>query len=226
VCRDASNPSVFRLGIAGYDELAKKAVAEEKKAKKASAATTTSAISAFAKANVADCTQAESQTVSVPKLTSKDSSLVYEPGPESKPVKQADIDLFEMLRRGSPKNGNGNNMAVKIQTAMATARAGESLPFDQQVETLGGRDAVKEMIEKTTQSGECELCHAPFHLSVNSQENNPKYGYCFCGASYHKDCYEHLVNSQNSCIRCGKKLQIRMDKASEDAVKAIKKMFD
>ena len=78
----------------------------------------------------------------------------------------------------------------------------------------------------TTQAGACELCQAPFRLSVNALENNPKYGYCFCGAAYHKDCYEHLVNSQNSCVRCGKKLQIRMDKASEDAVRAIKKLFD
>ncbi len=159
-----------------------------------------------------------------PKLTENDSSLFYVPGPGHKPAKQADLDLFEMLRKGSPKNGNG--VAARIQTAIAASPTGQAIPFEKQVESLGGRDAVKEMIEKTTQAGACELCQAPFRLSVNALENNPKYGYCFCGAAYHKDCYEHLVNSQNSCVRCGKKLQIRMDKASEDAVRAIKKLFD
>ena len=207
LCRDSTNPAVFRLGIAGYDELAKKKTAEDKKASKTKPAE-----------------PKPGEAASESKLTERDSSIVYVPGPEHKPARQPDIDLFDLLRKGSPKNGNG--MAARIQTAMAAAPQGEALPFDKQVESLGGRDAVKEMIERTTQSGACELCQAEFHLSVNPSENNPKYGYCFCGASYHKDCYEHLVNTQGSCVRCGKKLQIRMDKASEDAVKAVKKLFD
>jgi len=219
LCRDSANPGVFRLGIAGYDELAKRKVAEEKKFRKAGAPSTP---------QVAETATQNSQEPisSISKLTEKDSPLVYLPGPEHKPAKQTDIDLFELLRKGSPKNGNGNGTAAKIQTAIEAAPVGQQMPFEKQVETLGGRDAVKEMIEKTTQSGVCELCQAPFHLSVNASENNPKYGYCFCGASYHKDCYEHLVNTQGTCIRCGKKLQIRMDKASENAVRAIKKLFD
>jgi len=218
LCRDSANPGAFRLGIAGYDEVAKRKAAEEKKSRKASAPGTLQvAVSA---------TQSQEPPSPISKLTEKDSPLVYLPGPEHKPARQADIDLFELINKGSPKNGSGNGTAAKIQTAMETVPAGQPIPFEKQVETLGGRDAVKEMIEKTTQAGVCELCQAPFHLSVNPSENNPKYGYCFCGASYHKDCYEHLVNSRSFCVRCGKKLQIRMDKASEDAVRAVKKLFD
>jgi phosphoribosylformylglycinamidine (FGAM) synthase PurS component len=29
-----------------------------------------------------------------------------------------------------------------------------------------------------------------------------------------------------ACVRCGKTMRIQMDKASEEAVKAIKKLFD
>jgi len=229
LCRDSANPSVFRLGISGYDELAKRKAAEEKKSKKTGAPSIQ-----HVAANAAEQLPVGSLQ-SLSKLTERDSPLVYLPGPEHKPAKQTDIDLFELLRKGSPKtgnesnvgyNGNGTGVAVKIQTAIASAPVGQQMPFEKQVETLGGRDAVKEMIEKTTQAGVCELCQAPFHLSVNTLENNPKYGYCFCGASYHKDCYEHLVNSRSSCVRCGKKLQIRMDRASEDAVRAVKKLFD
>jgi len=231
LCRDSANANVFRLGIAGYDELAKRRTAQEKKARKAAdSAAAAAAPSAAEKTAAASGVKpaAEERAPVVSKLTERDSPLVYLPGPEHKPAKQTDIDLFDMLRRGSPKNGNGsgNGTAAKIQTVLGAAPTGLPIPFEQQVETLGGRDAVKELIEKTTQAGVCELCQAQFHLSVNASENNPKYGYCFCGASYHKDCYEHLVSSRNSCVRCGKKLQLRMDKASEDAVRAVKKLFD
>lgn len=228
LCRDSANPNVFRLGLAGYDELAKRKAAEEKKANKTTAANNAPAPTlTAAAAKPADAFLNErpfEENASTATLTERDSPLVYVPGPGHRPVQQADVDIFEMLRKGSPKNGNG--VAAKIQTAIEAAPTGQPIPFEKQVETLGGREAVKEMIEKTTQAGACELCQAPFHLSVNPSENNPKYGYCFCGASYHRDCYEHLVGSRNSCVRCGKKLQIRMDKASENAVKAIKKMFD
>ncbi len=239
LCRDSANQNVFRLGIAGYDELAKRKAVEEKKARKSKAvvamasgsvAATAENTAATSPALGAPETGSEPQcSAFTPKLTERDSPLVYLPGPEHRPARQADVDLFELLRKGSPRNGNvsnGNGVAAKIRGVIEAVPSGQQIPFEQQVETLGGRDAVKEMIEKTTQAGACELCQAPFRLSVNPSENNPKYGYCFCGASYHQDCYEHLVNSRSSCVRCGKKLQIRMDKASEDAVRAVKKLFD
>ena len=227
LCRDSANPGVFRLGVAGYDELAKRRAAEEKRARKTKGTATVSLLpaektGAYERTNTAEEATADASS----KLTENDSPIVYVLDPGHRPAKQADIDLFEMLKRGAPRNGSSNGVASKIQTAIASAPRGRSLPFEKQVESLGGRDAVKEMIEKTTQAGACELCQAPFRLSVNPLENNPKYGYCFCGASYHRDCYEHLVGSQNACVRCGKKLQIRMDKASEDAVRAVKKLFD
>jgi hypothetical protein len=215
LCRDSANPSVFRLGIAGYDEIARRKEAEERKAARKSGAP------------LPNETEKPAGADQTKKPSEKDNTILYVPGPEHKPAKQAEIDLFELLKKGAPKNGgNGGEVAARIKHAIAAAQAGRGMPFEKQVETLGGRDAVKEMIEKTTQSGACELCQSPFKLSVNLSESNPKYGYCFCGASYHRDCYEHLVSSQNACVRCGKRLQIRMDRASEDAVRAIKKLFD
>ncbi len=72
----------------------------------------------------------------------------------------------------------------------------------------------------------CELCKAPFKLSASLLENNPKYGHCFCGAAYHKDCFEGLLEADAKCVRCGKRLTAALDRKSEDAVKKIKNAFD
>lgn len=71
----------------------------------------------------------------------------------------------------------------------------------------------------------CELCKAPFKLSVKREENQPLYGHCFCGAAYHQDCYESLVES-GRCVRCGKKLELRLNRASQETTKQIKNLFD
>ena len=217
LCRDPKDPQVLRLGIKGYEELAKRREAEKKKAgrqKPAVQAAKPEAVPAVFQAPVA------------PEQTQGPAVNKTAPAAQQKTSRQDDVDLFELLRRGSPRNGNAA-AGAQIQKTLSIAQgASRTLPFEEQVQKLGGREAVKAMIEKTTQAGECELCRAQFKLSANPSENNPKYGYCFCGAAYHRDCYEHLVGSQGSCVRCGKKLQIRMDRASEDAVKAIKKLFD
>lgn len=75
------------------------------------------------------------------------------------------------------------------------------------------------------ESEACELCKAGFSLSVN-KKSNPKYGHCFCGAAYHKDCYETLSSDNGTCARCGRKLELILDKRSEEAVKGIKDVFD
>lgn len=75
------------------------------------------------------------------------------------------------------------------------------------------------------ESDACELCKAGFSLSVN-KKSNPKYGHCFCGAAYHKDCYETLSSDNGKCARCGRKLELILDKRGEEAVKGIKDVFD
>ena len=71
----------------------------------------------------------------------------------------------------------------------------------------------------------CELCKAKFKLNVKNTEH-AKFGHCFCGAAYHKDCYESLSSNGGECIRCGSKLKLVFDKKAEEAVKGIKDAFE
>ncbi len=70
----------------------------------------------------------------------------------------------------------------------------------------------------------CELCKGEFSLSVKG--GHPKYGHCFCGAAYHKDCYEAVMGDDKRCVRCGRKLELYLDKESEEAVRSIRDAFD
>ncbi len=72
----------------------------------------------------------------------------------------------------------------------------------------------------------CELCKSGFKLSV-ADSSLALYGHHFCGAAYHKECYDALLESGGSaCVRCGKKLVLALDEKSEEAVKELKKLFD
>ncbi len=71
----------------------------------------------------------------------------------------------------------------------------------------------------------CELCKSSFKLSVSEPELT-KYGHCFCGAAYHKDCYNSLLNEGTQCIRCGKKLLLIIDKQSREVINKIKDVFE
>ncbi len=68
----------------------------------------------------------------------------------------------------------------------------------------------------------CELCKTGFLISVKADEHNPKYGHCFCGAPYHKDCYEGIVAGDGKCIKCGRKLGSGSDFKMEEAFKQIR----
>jgi hypothetical protein len=72
----------------------------------------------------------------------------------------------------------------------------------------------------------CELCKAPFKLSANKNDNMPLYGHCFCGAAYHKDCYEAITDNDGKCVRCGRMLKKVLDKTSVDLLKDLKSAFD
>lgn len=71
----------------------------------------------------------------------------------------------------------------------------------------------------------CDLCKSPFKLAVSDSALS-KYGHCFCGAAYHKECYDSLLNENAQCIRCGKKLLLIIDKRSRDVINEIKDAFE
>lgn len=71
----------------------------------------------------------------------------------------------------------------------------------------------------------CELCKAPFVLKISS-EGHSKYGHCFCGAAYHKDCYDTILDDSRMCIRCGKKLMLLLDKNSRETLNELRDAFE
>ncbi|MEK6954844.1 MAG: hypothetical protein AABX01_07570 [Candidatus Micrarchaeota archaeon] len=70
--------------------------------------------------------------------------------------------------------------------------------------------AISEMSSKAAEISsndeKCELCKTGFMISVKQEEHNPKYGHCFCGAPYHKDCFEAIISGDTKCVRCGRRL--------------------
>lgn len=71
----------------------------------------------------------------------------------------------------------------------------------------------------------CDLCKSSFKFAV-SDPQLAKYGHCFCGAAYHKECYDSLLADSAQCIRCGKKLFLIIDKQSREVINKIKDVFE
>ncbi len=47
-------------------------------------------------------------------------------------------------------------------------------------------------------------------------------GKTFCGAAYHKDCFEAVLEGDKKCVNCGRKLALTLDTKGEEAVSGIK----
>ncbi len=71
----------------------------------------------------------------------------------------------------------------------------------------------------------CELCRAPFRLSVK-EPGASKFAHCVCGSAYHKDCYDSLIQQGGRCARCGRKLSSVLDASSEESLQDIKDAFE
>ncbi|MCX6767675.1 MAG: hypothetical protein NTY90_03030 [Candidatus Micrarchaeota archaeon] len=140
-------------------------------------------------------------------------AAVEKPKPPAAATKPDQIDLIEIFE----KYGVKKKQAIKEKLG-ELSKAIDDKPLSTTLATIA-REGKYESEEK------CDLCKAPFRLSLR-KDNHPKYGHCFCGAAYHKDCYESLLDRNGKCLRCGKKLVLMLDKQSEDAVKAVKKLFE
>ncbi len=71
----------------------------------------------------------------------------------------------------------------------------------------------------------CDLCKSNFAMSI-SNPSLSKYGHCFCGAAYHKECYDSLLTDSSYCIRCGKKLLLIINKQSRETIKGLRDVFE
>ncbi|MFA4946009.1 MAG: hypothetical protein WC607_00500 [Candidatus Micrarchaeia archaeon] len=124
--------------------------------------------------------------------------------PEALPAPVTMSDLHELLKLGAPTGSARQPNAQKEEPPLVKT---EARPL-----TKGGDEV-------------CELCKGRFALAVKGK-GHPKFGHCFCGAAYHKDCYEALINDTKKCVRCGRKLELYLDRRSEEAVHAIRGVFD
>jgi hypothetical protein len=220
---DAANPRVLRLGIEGFNAFPPRLPGEARRTETASPRKPEP--SAESKPQVPAAGDAPApEAKAVPK------SAAPLPAPET-PAHEP--DLAELLSKGRPNpnytktfltisavgrkwlEGEGQRKPVEETLILDVSKA--TRPKEKHGDPKGDGKAAEE---------KCELCRSAFNLSVG-KEGHPKYGHCFCGAPYHKDCYDSLLEgSGTQCVRCGKRLSLILDKVSEEAVKELKKLFD
>jgi hypothetical protein len=126
-------------------------------------------------------------------------------------------DLADLLEKGSPtgRQARSPNSSLFIERQKQRETQAPSKPVRSdtgEALILAGKEA-------------CELCKAKFKLNVKNTEQ-AKYGHCFCGAAFHKDCYESLLDNGGNCVRCGRRLKLMFDRKTEDAVRGIKDAFE
>lgn len=150
----------------------------------------------------------------LPKTTIVKKEPIKRSGPASNNVKSPEsaLDLYSVF------NTEKNRLdAIEKKIVIPN-----SLPPRQQIPSFKKEPWPPKRAEE--QKEKCELCKGVFSLSVKG--GNPKFGHCFCGAAYHKDCYEAIMNGDKHCARCGRKLELYLNKESEEAVKSIRDVFD
>ncbi|NUN11076.1 hypothetical protein HUU53_00320 [Candidatus Micrarchaeota archaeon] len=148
----------------------------------------------------------------IEKLSIPENPIVVQTPPKIEPETKEEprIDLDSLLRSGAPKE---NVMQKTLEDKVLVVSS------PQQLSAAVGKPLMTEGEEA------CELCKANFKLNVKNTSDS-KYGHCFCGAAYHKDCYSALLNGTTRCVRCGRKLELVLDKQTEQALKGLRGVFD
>ena len=216
--REKTDSNVLRLGIDGYNFLREK----ETKKKQAEEAKQAPVSPAPASQPVSLVSQELDQLAKEEKMLPSEiveSRANLPPVPKAEP-KEERVDLDELFKKGRPKERGGPKTPEPRKSEPSFTAQPVQQPPASPIE------AVVTSLEKETQSGSCELCRAGFKLSLNPSENNPKYAHCFCGAAYHKDCYESIREADGKCVACGRKMKFSLDRHAEDAVKKIRNLFD
>ncbi|MFH1257317.1 MAG: hypothetical protein V1658_00105 [Candidatus Micrarchaeota archaeon] len=121
----------------------------------------------------------------------------------------------------TPETPNSKGLPAIVQPP-STSEANIPAPAEKPFYNRAISELSKQAAEIEEKGEKCELCKTGFLISVKQEEHNPKYGHCFCGAPYHKDCYGGIVNGDSKCIRCGRKLGSGADFKVEDAFKQIR----
>jgi len=196
---DASSPDRVCLTIKGYNEL-RLSPRKEKPAE-----------------SIEKAAETIPQPQLQPQLQRSDIE-VFEEKPTAQQQLEQRIDLAEMLKRGAPREAS-----VFVRRQEKRKGAEEKVVIEEK--KLDAQTT--ELLKKTMREYEgekCELCRGDFKLAL--QDGHPKYGHCFCGSAFHRDCYESLLDGTRSCPRCGRALEIILDRQSQEAVNAIRKLFE
>jgi len=130
------------------------------------------------------------------------------------------MDLEEIMKRYGPSSEQRDKFLRQKANEV-----GGQVPVQQQAKTQlpPQNQQPPSALRESTEL--CDLCKSDFKLSMNNPEL-AKYGHCFCGAAYHKDCYDSLLSDGAKCIRCGKKLFLIVDKQSREAIGGLRDAFE
>ncbi|MEK6842854.1 MAG: hypothetical protein AABY04_00025 [Candidatus Micrarchaeota archaeon] len=140
-------------------------------------------------------------------------SIVKNPS-ESKSQKSSHLRIDPQSAKTSASE---TNSSLQPKSAASESSSISKPPYNRAISDLSRQAAEIEA------SGEkCELCKTGFIISVKEEEHSPKFGHCFCGAPYHKDCYEGIIAGDTKCVRCGRKMSSSSDFKVEDAFKQIR----
>lgn len=219
---DAANPRVLRLGLAAFEKLQPKLQPEK---------------STGQQENQQQLQQAQQQQAK--EAQQKEEAQKQQPQqmptaiPASVPAAQPHLepDLADLLSKGKPNPGYTKTFLTISKVGRKwLEEQGQKKPVKEtlilEVPSQKGRDGRAAEQRQASSEEKCELCRAAFTLSVG-KDSNPKYGHCFCGAPYHKDCYDSILEgSGGKCVRCGKQLSLFLDRGSEEAIKELRKLFD
>ncbi len=130
------------------------------------------------------------------------------------------MDLEEIIKRYGPSQEQKERFIErKVEEVVQVKKTtGVSTPSSRQAKNSSSDSS-------SNDSEVCDLCKSPFKLAI-SDPQLAKYGHCFCGAAYHKECYDTLLADSAQCVRCGKKLFLIIDKQSREVINKIKDVFE
>jgi DNA-binding Lrp family transcriptional regulator len=210
VLNPAGDWSAVTLSVAGYNSL------KPRLPKQAVQQSAQESAEARLQANAETLVAQETQLQEEAKTAETQSSLKREVQGGGKTV-----DVFELIEKYGPEKE-----LVEVRGSVKPeAKLAPELSLEEKFEKgkkARSRTGMPLVIEEKER---CELCRAEFKIGVGI-DARPKYGHCFCGAAYHKDCYEAQSQETGTCVRCGKRLKIIMGKKSEEALKGMKRVFD
>lgn len=196
---DAKEPDVYRLGIDGYNKYGSlKIKPVGKDGKNVPEKTALAVLSVPAASSSA-----------LPSLSSSASPSVLPTDVQVSLPRSASL-VFSSARQvtqGAPQDGVIPKASSAVDLAELLAKGAP-----------GGRILKKD-------GSMCELCRSGFKVSIK-EPKLAKFAHCVCGAAYHQDCHQSLLEGASGCVRCGRKLSAVLDQGSQEALKFVKDAFE